>query len=399
MSLLQRLKFSRIKSLYFAVFLAMVTTLSLSFLVFRTISDRLQRKHFDPVYDRLDELQLETAIRIFNSEGSRALSNYMTGIDHLGAARHYLLDARGIDLVTGDDRAALLPPPPSTRWRIRTNGHSVAAQRSESGLYWFAAEGQPGRPQIWTFLPYYFLVIGATGLLCWLASVAVVSPIHRIATTIALFGQGKLSVRVQTKRQDEIGQLSTSFNHMADRLQRMIASERRLLADISHELRSPLARLKFAVKLARTSPDPDAALDRISRDVDRIAALVAGIVEITLAEGDPEVQGAESIRLTEVFDEVLRDCAFEAQVRGCSIALSEVPPTRRDSRQPRAVAPRHRECVAKCHSLLPATIHHRRLPQRRPRCCQHRHPRLWTWRPRRHAHQNLRSLLPSRRGA
>jgi signal transduction histidine kinase len=129
-------------------------------------------------------------------------------------------------------------------------------------------------------------------------------------------------VRVQTKRQDEIGQLSTSFNHMADRLQRMIASERRLLADISHELRSPLARLKFAVKLARTSPDPDAALDRISRDVDRIAALVAGIVEITLAEGDPEVQGAEIIRLTEIFDEVIRDCAFEAQVRGCSIALS-----------------------------------------------------------------------------
>ncbi len=198
----------------------------------------------------------------------------------------------------------------------------MAAQRSENGLYWFAAEGQSSRPQIWTFLPYYFLVIGATGLLCWLASVAVVSPIHRIAATIALFGQGKLSVRVHTKRQDEIGQLSTSFNQMADRLQRMIASERRLLADISHELRSPLARLKFAVKLARTSPDPDTALDRISRDVDRIAALVAGIVEITLAEGDPEAQGTEIIHLTEVLDEVIRDCAFEAQVRGCGIALS-----------------------------------------------------------------------------
>src|ERR1700678_3135164 len=118
MSLLQRLKFSRIKSLYFAVFLAMVTTLSLSFLVFRTISDRLQRKHFDPVYDRLDELQLETAIRIFNSEGRIALSNYVTGLDHLSGAHHYVLDAHGTDLVTGESRAALLPPPPSTKWRV-----------------------------------------------------------------------------------------------------------------------------------------------------------------------------------------------------------------------------------------------------------------------------------------
>jgi signal transduction histidine kinase len=322
MSLLQQLKFPRVKSLYFAVFLAMVTTLSLSFLVFRTISDRLQRKHFDPVYDRLDELQLETATRIFHTEGPKALSNYLTRLDHISGARHFLLDAHGVDLLTGDNKAWLLPPPPSTKWRIRDGGQSFASQRSEDGLYWFAATGKPSRIQIWTFLPYYFLVIGATGLLCWLASVAVVSPIHRIAASIALFGQGKLSVRVHTKRQDEIGQLSNSFNQMAERLQRMIASERRLLADISHELRSPLARLKFAVKLARTSPDPDVAMDRISRDVDRIAALVAGIVEITLAEGDPEVQGAESIRLTEVLDEVIRDCAFEAQVRGCAIALS-----------------------------------------------------------------------------
>jgi signal transduction histidine kinase len=80
---------------------------------------------------------------------------------------------------------------------------------------------------------------------------------------------------------------------MAERLQRMIVSERRLLADISHELRSPLARLKFAVRLARTSANNDAALDRIDRDVDRIASLVAGILEITLVEGGPEVQGTD----------------------------------------------------------------------------------------------------------
>jgi signal transduction histidine kinase len=102
----------------------------------------------------------------------------------------------------------------------------------------------------------------------------------------------------------------------------MIASERRLLADISHELRSPLARLKFAVKLAKTSADADAAFDRINRDVDRIASLVAGIVESTLVEGESDAQGMEMVRVGDVVDEVIRDCSLEAEVRDCRIVLS-----------------------------------------------------------------------------
>jgi len=152
--------------------------------------------------------------------------------------------------------------------------------------------------------------------------VGVFAPIRRIAATIALFGQGDLSARVQTKRQDEIGQLGRSFNQMAERLEHLIVSERRLLGDISHELRSPLARLKFAVKLARTSQDNRAALDRIERDVDRITSLVADIVEITFIEGDPAVQDTGMVQAGEIIDEIVRDCALEAQFRGCSLDVS-----------------------------------------------------------------------------
>jgi signal transduction histidine kinase len=152
--------------------------------------------------------------------------------------------------------------------------------------------------------------------------VGVISPIRRIAATIALFGQGNLSVRVNTRRQDEIGQLGRSFNQMAERLERLIVSERRLLGDISHELRSPLARLKFAIKLARTSADSKSALDRIERDVDRIASLVADIVEINFIECGPVVEGAGIVRAGDVVDEVVRDCQVEADIRGCRIAMS-----------------------------------------------------------------------------
>src|ERR1700729_2841318 len=105
MSLHERLRWLPTRSLYFGVLLAMVGTLSLSFLVFRQISARLQRQHFDPVYDRLDQLQLETASRILNSDGQAALANYLTGLDRISGANHYLLDAHGIDLVAGGSKA------------------------------------------------------------------------------------------------------------------------------------------------------------------------------------------------------------------------------------------------------------------------------------------------------
>jgi len=82
---------------------------------------------------------------------------------------------------------------------------------------------------------------------------------------------------------------------MADRLERLIVNERRLLGDISHELRSPLARLKFAIKLARTSPDTNAALDRIERDVNRITSLVTDIVEIASIEDNPSLRSCEAV--------------------------------------------------------------------------------------------------------
>lgn len=311
-----------LKSLYYGVLLAMAMVLSLSFLVFHFISDRVQTQTINPIYDHFDELEVESARGAFLNGGPEELQGYLANLDRVfGDSTHYLLDARGIDLVTGANRASLLPPPPADKWRIHRGANWIISHRSSDGQYWFAAVGVLDRPRIGTFLPYYFLVIGATGALCWLASVAVVSPIRKIAGSIALFGQGNLAVRVETKRGDEIGQLGRSFDQMAERLQRLIVSERRLLADISHEIRSPLARLKFAVKLARTSNDRDAALDRVERDVDRITSLVADIVAITFIEGDPAVQGASAVRLANVIDDVIHDCSVEAEARGCHIEL------------------------------------------------------------------------------
>jgi len=104
-------------------------------------------------------------------------------------------------------------------------------------------------------------------------------------------------------------------------LQRLLTSERRLLADISHELRSPLARLKFAVRLARSSPDQGYALDRIERDVDRITFMVSELVEITRAEGDPEARKFEIVDLEQVVNDIVSEERLDAELRECSLQV------------------------------------------------------------------------------
>jgi len=321
MSLAEKARAIAFKSLNARVLFAMAAILSLSFLAFRFVYQRIEMKYLNPLFDDFDQLQLTSAQNAYEEDGKKALHEYMTSLDTTFGGHHYFLNASGVDMVTEENRSVLLPPGPASKSRTKAHGTWVITQRAVDGRYWFVATGQVQRARISMFLPYYFIVLGATGILGWLAWIGIVSPIREIAATIAVFGQGNLSLRIHSQREDEIGQLGRSFNQMAERLERLIVSERRLLADISHELRSPLARLKFAVKLARTTEDSQTALDRIERDINRITSLVTEIIEMTSIEDDPAAQKTTSLAFQEIIDEVVRDCSLEAGFHGCSIAV------------------------------------------------------------------------------
>ncbi len=114
------------------------------------------------------------------------------------------------------------------------------------------------------------------------------------------FGRGELGARSELSRKDEIGELARSFNLMAGQITTLLSAERRLLQDVSHELRSPLARLGFAVELAKTSPDRDTSLARIRQETDRLSHLVDELLQLTRAEGDPTARILEEVDLAEL---------------------------------------------------------------------------------------------------
>jgi two-component system sensor histidine kinase CpxA len=92
-----------------------------------------------------------------------------------------------------------------------------------------------------------------------------------------------------------------------------VTAERRLLQDVSHELRSPLARLSFAAELMKGADDPEAAASRMKREIARLSRLVAALLEVNSAEGDPSSRKTQRFLLTDLVREIVEDCAFEAE--------------------------------------------------------------------------------------
>jgi two-component system sensor histidine kinase CpxA len=112
---------------------------------------------------------------------------------------------------------------------------------------------------------------------------------------------------------------------MAERLELLMTAERRLLLDISHELRSPLARLSVAVELARMGEDVHSHLDRIQKEADRLNALVGELLQVTRAEGDASRLRSQAVALDELIETIVEDGRLEAEARGCGIVLDASP--------------------------------------------------------------------------
>jgi two-component system sensor histidine kinase CpxA len=202
----------------------------------------------------------------------------------------------------------------------------VFVSRPRGGRYRFLTIVPPwGDPPY--ILPYYGAIVLVIAGMGSILALHIAAPLRRLRTVVEQFGHGDLSARVRSRRKDEIGELSQSFDEMAGRIETLLSAERRLLQDVSHELRSPLARLGFAVELAGHEEERDEALARVRKEADRMTALVGELLQLTRIEGDPSSARKQDIALDSLVAEVQRDCNVEAQARGCAIMVDSVPGT------------------------------------------------------------------------
>jgi two-component system sensor histidine kinase CpxA len=223
-------------------------------------------------------------------------------------ARYFLTDASGRDLLTGQ------PRPEGHGHHLLTNIYTSA-----DGQFRFVEESE-AEFHFRATVPYHGLLLVTVAVLCAALGANLAKPLRRLAQTVDRFGAGDLGARVNSTRKDEIGDVSRAFDRMAERIATLLTAERRLLQDISHELRSPLARLAFAAELARTAPDREAAIERLKKEIARLTDLVGGLIQVTRAEGDPDAVRHQVLDLSDLVSRVVEDCRLEASQRGCSLA-------------------------------------------------------------------------------
>jgi signal transduction histidine kinase len=302
-------------------FIASVLLTSFAMLIVASIGaeeDETRR----PLFGSLLDVQFADARQAYLLGGKAALESHLERFRMMTTVQVVITDRDGRDLVTGQDRSELIGMVRRHPWLpILPQRRAILARFDrEHGFWYFMLV--PRRSYFrWFLEPEHILpLLAIITLLCWWFARHLTQPVRKLQAAVERFGRGELDERVMTTRRDELGELARTFNRMAERIKMLLAAERRLLADISHELRSPLARLSVAIELARTG-DPGPQLDRIEKEADRLNSLVGELLQVTRAEGDPSQLRCEGVRLDELVEDVVEDVRVEAGARGCGIEL------------------------------------------------------------------------------
>jgi signal transduction histidine kinase len=318
------------RSLYTRILLTSLATLSVSLLAFLIISALVGRAQTTANFKAFGRLELELAVIAYHADGPGGLARYTKRLDGLFRSTHYVVDRSGTDLVSGENRSYMIPRTSNrqallaaaTQVRHYLLGTElISANYSDDGNYCIIAVSRPWN-NTGAQLPYYVFVLIIISVLYSFVAVRIVSSLRAISRAAERFGQGELDARVEpATRRDEIGDLARTFNSMADHIRMLVSSQRRLLQDVSHELRSPLARLAFAAELARAAPDRDAAIDQIKKQLNCLTDLVAGLLQLTRAEGEPAAATSDQVVLDAVVQEVVATCALQAEERRCQLIV------------------------------------------------------------------------------
>lgn len=287
-------------------------------------------------WEALRTTVLNESVNAYEEGGEAQLRQYMANLERTQNVRAYLFNEQGIEVThrqvpdwamrvaAGGPRSPhdgfLFPAPPVQR---DSRASSDGAHRYTVVL------GTPPGPRVFIGprgVPFTGLIIGVitSGLMCYVLSWFLTKPIVRLRTATRQLAAGDLTARSgapPTTRTDEVAGLMRDFDAMAERIETLVKAQSRLLNDISHELRSPLARLNVALGLARQRAGVESVdmLDRIELEAARLNELIGRILTLARLEDGEQKVPQTPVPLDELVENVAEDAEFEAQARHCHV--------------------------------------------------------------------------------
>jgi signal transduction histidine kinase len=331
------------RSLFFKIFLwfvmVTVTMIAGTFAMgefMRAHSEHLPlRRQLGPILDEVARNSAET----FERGGRVALVEYLERVRREFDVRGFLFDAK-LGELSGQRMPSQAPglarklfenniQEISSEEPMPLNARSTTAQSGKR--YVLVAEVLPRMPPGYGYHPIIHLfgvaLVGA--LFCYWLARHLTSPVTKLRAATRELAGGNLAVRVSPSmgnRHDELASLGADFDLMAEKIESLISSQRRLLGDISHELRSPLTRLNVALELARQRSGKEAhsALERIQREAESLNDMIGQLLTLTRLESGAEALPKTELDLSRLVRDVADDADFEARSRNRSVAVKAV---------------------------------------------------------------------------
>lgn len=286
-----------------------------------------------------------TATQIVNGEGENGLKAFLTRLKELEPPREVELVGKDGSIWFGEsgdlsDSKELIAKTLSSNTaetdfsnEERTLGAAPVTfpdgRKFVLVLQWERAAPQPLFFGTWIGLARLGGLLLTAVVLCYLLALYLTSPIRKIRMATHELADGDLQARVATRvgnRRDELADLARDFDIMAERIESLLTSQKRLTQDISHELRSPLARLNVALEIAKQKSTTESApmLERIEKESAQLNEMISRILILAKLEGGSDGIEHEWIDLKDLVEDVASDADFEAKAKGKSVEFTEV---------------------------------------------------------------------------
>lgn len=209
---------------------------------------------------------------------------------------------------------------------VPAGGYSLAVTAADGQVVTLRAPEDPGSPEGKGPSHAIPLLVGTvmSALFSWYLAYYLVWPLVHLRRAMRNVAQGRFDTRVKPimgRRRDEIVDLAEDCDRMATQLKLLVDAQQHLLHDISHELRSPLTRMRAAIGLLLQDPDRLEMLGRIERESERIDTLIEELLTLARVQGRPESLGSERLDVIELLADIVEDAKFEAGIKGCQVIL------------------------------------------------------------------------------
>jgi two-component system sensor histidine kinase CpxA len=316
--------------LFWRIFLSFTAAMVIILVIAVTVTFQLAEdiRRSDPLGGRAAAVQ--AAARALETGGREGLVNWLRRNPRLDPRVELLIiDDSGADLLgrplprrmrfqmRGGPRREGPPPPRNYRpsrfapQLIGPDGTTFRLITAPAGPSMFGVLAWPRARLIWLMT-----AVLITGLVSWLLTRYLTAPIGQLQTASRSLAAGRLRTRIGpqlAQRRDALGDLARDFDQMAAQLEQLITQREILLRDVSHELRSPLTRLRMALALAQRRDTGAAAveLERIELEADRLGKLIDQVLDLASSDGDDTTTRQQPVDLVTLLDGVVADARFE----------------------------------------------------------------------------------------